>query len=141
MSEQLLLHLLFMAKHAPGCSLESILTLILMELRIPANHDGAVCLRRAILLLHKNPQISFTKDLYPQISLNGSGFQAEQAIRATIKLAWLKRDDAVWSLYFFGIPHGLKPSNKQFIETISLILGIYEDLRNSYVPVIASIER
>lgn len=64
--------------------------------------SGFPLLVSAICLLWENPNMSFTKELYPAVAqrCGGDWKQVEHAIRTCIQSAYKRRDDWIWQLYF-----------------------------------------
>ena len=80
----------------------------------------------------ENPQQTVTKELYPAIGkLHGkTGEQVERAIRNAIELAWQRRDERIWRMYFAPAPDGSipRPTNGQLLHTLMRqISGLQKD--------------
>lgn len=117
----------FMVRHlAPG-NLLSALKWILIELRFPASSKGYRCMLIAIPLYRSDRDQSLTKEIYPAAAKQlgyRSWKRVEKQIRDAITAAWNRRDSDAWERYF---PGGEKPSNGEFIATISEILDLWEN--------------
>ena len=64
--------------------------------------NGYKMLATAITIVIRNPHISMTKELYPQVAaMWGTDWkQVEHAIRNCIKSAYKQRNDWIWQMYF-----------------------------------------
>ena len=91
----------------------------LLYLQFPVHLAGYRQLCTAIPMFARNPNQSFTKELYPAIAIQyGCSWQAvECSIRIAIRKAWESRDETVWKKYFPN--HTQCPSNKEFIAAIA----------------------
>lgn len=96
---------------------------LLITLRVPTKLKGYACAREAVLCLMRDPGMSITKELYPQVAklCDGAPKQVERAIRGAIHAAWLNRDEAVWGTFFRPGLDGVipKPSNAAFISRLA----------------------
>ena len=104
-----------------GTAVYSIIAEILTKLGIPSGRLGFLQLQKAISIYAKNPSIALCKELYPMVADSTSvkdGKTAEHTMRAAIKTAWLKRDPAVWDLFFPGY-QDTYPPNKEFISRLA----------------------
>lgn len=99
---------------------------LLMELKINPCRDGYDHIKRIVEMYQQNPHRSLTKDLYPAAgqSKQASGLAVERAVRSVIEDAWLRRDEAVWRLYFTADHQGYvpRPTNKEFIVAVTMAL-------------------
>lgn len=89
---------------------------ILRELQFPTHHCGYRQLCAAIPMYAENPEISMTKELYPQLARRFE-HDAESSIRRAILCAWENGSQEAWEKYFPGITKA--PSNLVFISTIA----------------------
>lgn len=88
---------------------------IMLEIRFPVHHCGYRQLCEAIPMFALNPEISMTKELYPQLSAQFKR-DSESSVRRAILHAWEHGNRDAWDKYF---PNGEKaPSNLVFIATI-----------------------
>ena len=98
-------------------------TNLLLALRFPTQARGYCCTQEAVLQLMKDPDMSFSKELYPAVAriCDGNPKQVERAIGRAIEAAWNQKDDAVWQQYFRPCADGTipKPSNAAFLSRIS----------------------
>ena len=101
---------------------------LLFSLGFVTKHHGYAYLLEALVMVAQTPDQSVTKHLYPSIGAKFNCVRAnvEHAIRTAIKVAWTKRDDAVWKQYFLPSADGYidKPTNAVFISRLS------QELRN-----------
>lgn len=123
-------HILFLARHLNGCSLQSVVTVMLMELGTPTKCVGFALIKEAVLLYLANPTRALSKDIYLEISQNYqqcSEEQVDQAIRDAIKIAWKSGDKAAWSWYFaYGGTVLQKPTNGEFISRLAYTLELWK---------------
>lgn len=103
--------------------IRNIISNVLISLRVPTKLRGYCCAREAVLCLMREPGMSITKELYPQVAAmcDGTAAQVERAIRGAIQAAWNSRDDAVWRRYFLPDTDGsiARPSNAEFLSRIA----------------------
>ena len=96
---------------------------LVLILGIRTKLDGYTYLLDAIPMAARNPGISMTKELYPEVGKihRVSGAQVEKAIRSAINSAWKMRDDQVWRMYFPPGPDGrvARPTNSVFITRLA----------------------
>ena len=95
---------------------------LLISLRVPTKLRGYGCTREAVLYLMRDPDMSFTKELYPAVAqtCDGNAVQVERAIRGAIKAAWLNQDDEIWPQYFHPCADGTipRPTNAAFLTRL-----------------------
>lgn len=125
-----LVHILFLARHLNGCSLQCVVTVMLMELGIPTKCVGFALIKEAVLLYFANPTRVFSKDIYLEISqryYQCSEEQVDQAIRDAIKAAWKRGNKTAWSWYFsYGSADLQKPTNGEFISRLAYTLELWK---------------
>lgn len=96
-------------------------------LQISPRHKGFEYLKEAVMMMYSRPDISITKELYPNVgALFGStAFQVERSIRSAINAAWERQDVPSWSELFHPGPDGSipRPSNG------TVICRLADDLR------------
>lgn len=96
---------------------------ILLRLGMPTKLRGYCCAREAILCQMRNPGMSVTKELYPEVAelCDGSTAQVERAIRGAILAAWNNRDEQVWQRFFLPGQDGIipRPTNAEFVSRIA----------------------
>lgn len=96
---------------------------LVLNLGIRTKLKGYGYLREAIPLAMKNPGISLTKELYPEVGkfYGVNADQVERAIRGAVKSAWQYRDEQVWRMYFQPGADGMvpKPTNGAFITRLA----------------------
>jgi len=104
-----------------GCELdgnEEIERLLLMLGLLP-NLNGHKYLNMAISLVRDDPTLQVTKTVYPVIAekFHVSDSSVERAIRSSIRSAWKRRNQGVWSMFFPLDRDGTMPcpTNSQFI--------------------------
>lgn len=92
---------------------------ILLTLGLKATHKGFSYLVDAILLYRKDPEQSFTKELYPQVGkhFGRDGKIVERSIRSSLDFAWDHRDEDLWLRYF--PPGTRRPAAATFISRLS----------------------
>ena len=95
----------------------------LRELRFRPKLKGYIYLRDAVLLMADNPDLSITKELYPEIAdrYGTPPKSVEKCIRSALEGAWERRDHSVWQILF---PPGLdavqeRPSNADMIARLA----------------------
>ena len=95
---------------------------ILVQMGFKNNLSGFRYVVSGLPMFAENPQQTVTKELYPAIGkLNGkTGEQVERAIRNAIELAWQRRDERIWRMYFAPAPDGSipRPTNGQLLHTL-----------------------
>lgn len=95
---------------------------LLISLRVPTKLRGYGCTREAVLYLLRDPEMSFTKELYPAVAqtCDGNAVQVERAIRGAIHAAWQNRDDQIWPRYFQPCADGTipRPTNAAFLTRL-----------------------
>lgn len=103
--------------------LRSTVSNVLLHLGMPTKLRGYCCTREAILCQMRNPGMSVTKELYPQVAhlCDGTTAQVERAIRGAILAAWNNRDERVWQRFFLPGQDGEipRPTNAEFISRIA----------------------
>ena len=107
-------------------------TELLRSLKVPVHVQGYAYLREAIPLFAEDPRQAITKELYPAVGkrYNASSDQVERAIRNAIELAWQRRDERIWRMYFAPAPDGSipRPTNGQLLHTLMRqISGLQKD--------------
>jgi hypothetical protein len=105
---------------------------ILVQLGFKNNLSGFRYVVSGLPMFAENPQQTVTKELYPAIGkLHGkTGEQVERAIRNAIELAWQRRDERIWRMYFAPAPDGSvpRPTNGQLLHTLMRqISGLQKD--------------
>lgn len=102
----------------------------LRELMFSPRHKGFECLKQAVLLMWRQPDISITKELYPRVgtATGSSAIQVERTIRSALNAAWSQGSRQTWGQFFQPGPDGQipKPSNGHLIARLA------EDLREKY---------
>lgn len=105
--------------------LESLITMLLHELGVPANLKGYQYLRFAIISTYENMSLlnSITKSLYPMIAekYNTTASRVERSIRNAIEVAW-NRGSADILHQIFGYTVSVtksKPTNSEFIAMLA----------------------
>lgn len=96
---------------------------LLQELRIPVKSQGYFYLVETIARAVDNPDMSFCKELYPDVARlrNVQWTSVERCIRSAINAGWKVRDEELWQEYFpaeFWYEQK-KPTNAEFICRIS----------------------
>lgn len=103
---------------------------ILIRLGMPTKLRGYGCAREAILCQMRDPDMSVTKELYPEVAelCDGTTAQVERAIRGAIAAAWSGRDDNIWQRFFVPGHNGViqRPTNAEFISRIADYLKLEE---------------
>lgn len=83
---------------------------------------GSKYLQTALCLLMQNPNQQITKELYPAVGavFHVSADRVERCIRHAIHLAWERRDDRIWRMYFTADTSGQipRPTNAQFMARL-----------------------
>jgi two-component system response regulator (stage 0 sporulation protein A) len=105
---------------------------ILVQMGFKNNLSGFRYVVSGLPMFAENPQQTVTKELYPAIGkLHGkTGEQVERAIRNAIELAWQRRDERIWRMYFAPAPDGSipRPTNGQLLHTLMRqISGLQKD--------------
>ena len=133
----LLEHFYILVEYLSEADIETIISLILIDLGFPSGRPAFVYLKSAILLYREKPEQLFTWELYPDVSKkNGqkSRLQIEIAIRREIRKCWAKQKPEKWMLYF---PNGVSnpetgPTNSEVIIGLTQILRIWEACVENY---------
>lgn len=116
---------------APAPDPAEVICRCLTELGFSNKLRGYAYLRDALLLWSKEPGVTFTKVLYPEVgSLHGTnGILVERCMRSAINTAWENRREDIWAQYFQTdangrVPH---PSNSTFITELSGVLRLEQN--------------
>lgn len=130
-------HVRFLARRFTKDQVDCAATAILLELGIPAHYDGFDYLVEIIVLYVMDPLQVMMKGLYTVVANRHSKEPdptlIEQAIRYAIKMAWKKRDDRIWILYFPGLEQKMKkPTNTELIAHIARILRLWKGCCRTY---------
>lgn len=108
--------------------LRTVVSNLLLTLRIPTKLKGYAFLREAILESVKDPDQQVTKELYPKVAkiCDGNAMQVERSIRSAIAAAWERRDEQVWRMYFHPNHQGRleRPTNATFISTLAARISL-----------------
>ncbi len=100
----------------------------LLALGIPTRLKGYGYLREAIVRMAADPGQPITKELYPAVAaafktekVRIDWTHVERSIRSAIGVAWKKRDERIWTLYFppQGDGESRCPSNGEFITRLA----------------------
>jgi hypothetical protein len=123
----------FLASNMKRQNVQSVILLILYDLRIPVNCDGFGYLKHAILIASRTTtQIMETEifeavgNLYtPKVSFRNM----DTAVHAAIQKAWKTRVDDRWERYLpeYLIERRKPPSNLEFICAIVYFLEFWQD--------------
>ncbi len=96
---------------------------VLIHLGMPTKLRGYCCAREAILCQMRNPGMSVTKELYPEVAelCDGTTAQVERAIRGAIVAAWNNRSERIWQRFFLPGQDGIipRPTNAEFVSRIA----------------------
>lgn len=129
-------HIVFLVRLLHKSDPQYVVTAILMELGIPAKHEGYHYLKAAILQYNSGMMCMVNARLYQLIAeqWGASAISVEKAIRSTIKAGWQNRQGKMWEYYFPGIDmdDSKAPSNHMFIAEVSRVLELWEGLRQTY---------
>lgn len=102
---------------------QRIVTNMLLALNVATKWMGFRYLEAAVELYDQKPGQSVTKELYPAVAklFDTNGQSVERAIRSAIHLAWERRDEAVWRMYFTAGRNGSvpRPTNTIFIANLA----------------------
>lgn len=118
-------------KSDPADDLITTISGILHRIGVTSNVKGYLYLRSAIYLAVENPHMisSATKVLYPNVAkeYSTSPHNVERAIRYAIEIAWNRGNRDIINAYFGDTLSRKKPTNTQFIATItdSILLRKY----------------
>lgn len=92
------------------------------RLGVAGKLKGGKYLRTALQMLERNPNQQITKELYPAVGaiFHVSAGRVERCIRNAIHLAWERRDDRIWRMYFAADASGQipRPTNAQFMSRL-----------------------
>lgn len=107
---------------------------LVLNMGVRTKLKGYMYLREAIPMALKNPGMSLTKELYPEVGkvFGVNAEQVERAIRGAVRSAWEQRDEQVWRMYFQPGSNGTvpRPTNGAFITRLAdcLLSGVeYEE--------------
>ena len=129
-------HIVFLVRLLHKSDIEYVIVAILMELGIPAKHEGYHYLKASILNYNSSMIGIVNAKLYQTVAeqYGGTRLSVEKAIRSAIKAGWKNRHDKMWEYYFPGINvHSENPpSNHAFIADIVRVLELWEGLRQTY---------
>ena len=108
----------------------SVVTILLILLRIPTNYDGFTYLKAAILLRCQAPLSAMTADIFPAIRrLYGSHLTdktIDAAMRGAILAGWERGDMQVWKLLFPTVlcAKTQRPSSTEFVGELARIVEL-----------------
>lgn len=129
--ERTLNHALSLAQYLGHSDPNYIVLAILIELGFEPKQEGFHYLKSAIVMRCCDNTKQIGKQLYPEIAgangLPGSG-QVEQAIRGSIRSAWNRRNEQIWSYYFLPDRQGRiqRPSNSEMIARIACFVELWQ---------------
>lgn len=93
-----------------------------LRMGVAGKLKGGKYLRVALQMLERNPNQQLTKELYPAVGalFHVSADRVERCIRHAIHLAWERRDDRIWRMYFAVDLSGQipRPTNAQFMALL-----------------------
>lgn len=99
---------------------------LVLTLGIRTKLKGYSYLLEAIPIVMKNPEVSLTKELYPEVGkrYNVDSGRVERTIRSAIHSAWEDRDEQLWRMYFQPGSDGRvpRPTNGAFITRMAQCL-------------------
>lgn len=124
--DELLTHLVFLARHLRGLDKRHIVEIFLMEIGTSTNANGFNYLVDSILIYGSAFDPLISKDVYPDVAKRHTGSNAariEQAVRRTIIQTWRERTDK-WTMYF---ANERRPANGEFISRLAKMLELWED--------------
>lgn len=130
-------HVRFLARRFTKDQVDCVATAILMELGVPDHYNGFDYLVEIIVLYVKDPLQVMMKGLYTVVAnrhcKEPDPTLIEQAIRHAIKMAWKKKEDSIWILYFSSLEQDMKkPTNTEFIAHIARILRLWKGCCRTY---------
>ena len=101
---------------------ETILQEILLDLGIQKKHDGFTYMTEGTLMRLDNPNLSVTKELYPDIAKRHQKKpgDVERSIRSALEAGFLRGPQALWQFYFPNIRK--RPSNSLFLSVIADVI-------------------
>ena len=107
----------------PAQNLEERCAQLLLSLGFSPNHNGYQYILDCIQLLHQNPALSVTKELYPTVAKKyGQKWRRiERSIRSAAEAAWDRGDRQRWLTCFPNCSK--RPSNSVFLFQILQLLG------------------
>lgn len=93
------------------------------RLRFSPRHKGSEYIKQAVLLMWRQPDISFTKELYPAVAarFGCNSLQVERSIRSAIQAAWSQSGNDCWARFFPPKPDGTipRPTNGNLIARLA----------------------
>ena len=96
---------------------------LLHNLGIPAHIKGYRYVRRAIIIVTENPNISITKELYPSVAkeFDTTASRVERAIRHAVELSSERCDiDTINEIFGNSVSYKKsKPTNSEFIAMLA----------------------
>lgn len=111
---------------------------VLHDLGVPSQIKGYAYLREAILMLYQSSYLTggITKHIYPEIAdkYHTTTIRVERAIRHAIEISWTRADMNLMNDYFGNSidKNQSKPTNSEFLFTISDSLRVHEDSSEIY---------
>lgn len=136
-----MLHLTAPAPAAPVTTREMLETLVtdtLHKMGLPANVNGYLYLRSAILMAVDDPSVlkGMTKVLYPKVAeeFESTAARVERSMRHAVEMTWDRGDVRTLQFYFGSSISSLKgkPTNGEFISLLSERIRI--QLKSGTVP-------
>ena len=123
----------FLAENLKRQNIQSVILLILYDLRIPVNCDGFAYLRYAILIASQCRTQIVEAEIFEAVgklySPKVSFRSMDTAIHAAITKAWKTRMDGRWERYLpeYLMERQKAPSNLEFICAIVYFLEFWQD--------------
>ena len=116
----------------------SVVTFLLIRLRIPTNFDGFTYLQTAILLRCAYPLSSMSADIYPAIRrLYGDHLTdktIDSAMRGAILAGWMRGDIQAWKLLLPTVLYAKtqRPSSTEFVGELARIVELLCNCAKGY---------
>ena len=116
----------------------SLVTILLIRLRIPTHYDGFTYLKTAILMRYTYPLSTMAADIYPAIRELYGDHLTDKAIdtsmRGAILAGWKQGDLKAWKLFFPTVLYvkSQHPSSMEFVCELARIVELLCSFSKAY---------
>ena len=126
-----------LAQDMAGCEPNCAILAIMLDLKIPVNHQGFEYLKTAILLQYENPSLIVVNEIYQTIAeMHGNTREdVAMSIRRVIKAAWDRNDITLWKICLPAavICEEYPPTNTEVIAGLARIIELWQGCANAYL--------
>lgn len=128
----------YMAPRLEFVEPSSLVTILLIQLRIPTHYDGFTYLHTAIMLRYTYPLSTMAADIYPAIRELYGDHLTDKAIdtsmRGAILTGWKRGDLTAWKRFFPTVLHleSQHPSCMEFVGELARIVELFGSFSKAY---------